>query len=118
MKAAGVNSVTAIIPYLSAWGAPVGVRSDAVEVHRVGITLSQPLGGERWRAVECDGVGGGVEVRPGCTGDNAETTAVTDLSTTAAVTPHKVFFLGISSHFALQPVLFFLKRSAPCGRRT
>jgi len=45
-------------------GAPIGVRSDAVEGHRVGITLLQPPRGERWRAVECDGVGGRVEVRP------------------------------------------------------
>ena len=45
-------------------GAHIGKRSDAVEGHRMGAALLQPSRGERCRAVERDGVGGGVEVRP------------------------------------------------------
>ena len=45
-------------------GTYIGVGSDAVEGHRVGVALLQHPRGERWRAAESDGVAGRVEVCP------------------------------------------------------
>ena len=45
-------------------GAHIGVRSDAVEEHRVSVAVLQFFGGEGCGAVECDGVDSRVKVPP------------------------------------------------------